>query len=61
MLDHLAEGQAAARIRAAVRSTLQAGDQVTADIRRQLTGSADGAVGTRAYGAAVASAVSALA
>ena len=61
MLDHLGEGQAAARIRAAVRSTLQAGDQVTADIRRQLTGSADGAVGTRAYGAAVASAVSALA
>ena len=60
MLDHLGEGQAAGRIRTAVRQVLSAGEQVTADIRRQLTGSTDGAVGTRAYGAAVASAVSAL-
>ena len=60
MLDHLGEGAAAANIRTAVREVLAAGKQVTADIRRSLTGSFDGAVGTRAYGAAVAEAVARL-
>ena len=60
MLDHLGEGTAATNIRTAVREVLSAGEQVTADIRRSLTGSFDGAVGTRAYGAAVAEAVARL-
>ena len=60
MLDHLGEGAAAANIRTAVREVLAAGKQVTADIRRSLTGSFDGAVGTRAYGAAVAETVARL-
>ena len=60
MLDHLGEGAAAANIRTAVREVLAAGKQVPADIRRSLTGSFDGAVGTRAYGAAVAEAVARL-
>lgn len=55
MLDHLGEYEAAARIRAAVGSVLAAGEQVTADVRRAQTGSAAGAVGTRAFADAVIS------
>ena len=61
MLDHLGENEAAHRIRTAVREVLSAGESVTADIKRALTGSTEGSVGTRAYGAAVASRVAELA
>ena len=53
MLDHLGETDAAERVRLAVRATLAEGTAVTADIRRALTGSAAGAVGTQAYAEAV--------
>ena len=53
MLDHLGEQAAASRIRAAVSATLDEGERVTADVRRALTGSAEGAVGTQAYADAV--------
>lgn len=53
MLDHLGEGTAAERIRTAVRSVLAAGEHVTGDVRRALTGSAEGAVGTQAFADAV--------
>ena len=53
MLDHLGEQAAAERIRAAVRATLAEGATVTGDVRRALTGSTDGAVGTQAYADAV--------
>ncbi len=60
MLDHLGEKTAADNVRTAVRETLAAGEQVTADIKRALTGSAVGAVGTHAYGEAVAARVAEL-
>ena len=53
MLDHLGEQAAAECIRAAVRATLAEGKTVTGDVRRALTGSTDGAVGTQAYADAV--------
>ena len=53
MLDHLGEQAAAERIRAAVRDTLAEGQTVTGDVRRALTGSTEGAVGTQAYADAV--------
>lgn len=53
MLDHLGETDAAERVRAAVTATLAEGEQVTADVRRALTGSAEGAVGTQAFADAV--------
>ena len=53
MLEHLGEQEAAARIRDAVRVTLAAGEQVTGDVRRSQTGSAEGAVGTQAFADAV--------
>lgn len=53
MLEHLGEAEAAEQIRAAVRATLAEGAVVTADVRRALTGSAEGAAGTRAYADAV--------
>lgn len=53
MLDHLEEHEAAARIRVAVKETLRDGTQVTADVRRALTGDVAGAVGTQAYADAV--------
>ena len=53
LLDHLGEQGAAERIRAAVRATLAEGEQVTGDVKRALTGSAEGAVGTQAYADAV--------
>ena len=52
-LDHLDEHEAARRIRDAVSATLSEGEQVTADVRRSLTGSTEGAVGTQAYADAV--------
>lgn len=53
MLDHLGENAAATAIRDAVRATLAEGTQVTGDVRRALTGSAEGAVGTQEYADAV--------
>lgn len=53
MFDHLGEQRAAERIRAAVRTTLAEGTQVTGDVKRALTGSAEGACGTQAYADAV--------
>ena len=61
MLDHLGETGAANKVRQAVRETLAAGEQVTADIKKSLTGSAEGCVGTKAYAAAVAARVAELA
>ncbi len=61
MLDHLGETGAANKVRQAVRETLAAGEQVTADIKKSLTGSAEGCVGTKAYAAAVAARVAQLA
>lgn len=53
MLDHLGENAAAASIRDAVRATLEEGSRVTGDVRRALTGSVEGAVGTQEYADAV--------
>lgn len=53
MLDHLGENAAAASIRDAVRATLAEGSRVTGDVRRALTGSVEGAVGTQEYADAV--------
>lgn len=53
MLDHVGEHETARRIRDAVRSTLVEGERVTGDVRRAITGSAQGAVGTQAYADAV--------
>ena len=49
MLRHLGETDAADRILAAVRTVIGAGEKVTYDIRRSVTGSAAGSVGTQAY------------
>lgn len=49
MLKHLGETAAADRILAAVRAVIGEGEKVTYDIKRSVTGSADGAVGTQAY------------
>jgi isocitrate dehydrogenase (NAD+) len=49
MLRHLGETSAAGRILAAVRGVIGAGETVTYDIRRSVTGSTEGAVGTQAY------------
>lgn len=53
MLDHLGENSAADRIRAAVRATLAEGARVTGDVKRALTGSAEGAASTDEYASAV--------
>ena len=60
MLDHLGEGAAAGRIRTAAREVLAEGTCVTADIKRALSGSTEGCVGTQAYGKAVAARVAEL-
>lgn len=57
LLDYLGEDEAAARIRAAVRATLAAGQTVTGDVKRALTGSTEGAVGTQAFADAVIAAL----
>jgi len=49
MLKHLGEHDAAARILAAVRTVIGEGERVTYDIKRSVTGSTNGAVGTQAY------------
>ena len=49
MLKHLGETDAADRILAAVRAVIGEGEKVTYDIKRSVTGSTDGAVGTQAY------------
>jgi isocitrate dehydrogenase (NAD+) len=49
MLRHLGEVEAADRILAAVRSVIGAGQKVTYDIKRSVTGSTTGSVGTQAY------------
>ena len=57
MLTHLGETRAADRIVAAVRAVIGEGKSVTYDIRRSVTGSTDGAVGTQAYADAVIAAM----
>jgi isocitrate dehydrogenase (NAD+) len=49
MLRHLGETDAAERVLSAVRTVIGRGEKVTYDIRRSVTGSTDGAVGTQAY------------
>jgi len=49
MLKHLCEIDAAARILAAVRTVIGEGTHVTYDIKRSVTGSTEGSVGTQAY------------
>jgi isocitrate dehydrogenase (NAD+) len=49
MLRHLGEIDAADRILAAIRTVIGAGDKVTYDIKRSVTGSTNGSVGTQAY------------
>ncbi|MEA5076124.1 MAG: isocitrate/isopropylmalate dehydrogenase family protein [Coriobacteriia bacterium] len=49
MLNHLGERDAADRVLAAVRAVIGEGDKVTYDIKRSVTGSTDGCVGTQAY------------
>lgn len=53
MLEHLGEHEAAERIRVAVRKTLSCGEKVTGDVARALTGSIEGAVGTKEFADAV--------
>ena len=53
MLNHLGERKAADRIVDAVRMVLKQGTHVTYDIRRTITGSTEGSVGTDAYADAV--------
>jgi isocitrate dehydrogenase (NAD+) len=49
MLHHLGEHEAGARVFEAVKKTLGEGTHVTYDIKRTITGSIDGCVGTSAY------------
>ncbi len=49
MLKHLGERDAADRVLNAVRTVIGEGDKVTYDIKRSVTGSTDGCVGTQAY------------
>ena len=49
MLNHLGERDAAARVLAAVRAVIGEGERVTYDIKRSVTGSTAGSVGTQAY------------
>jgi isocitrate dehydrogenase (NAD+) len=53
MLNHLGERDAASRILAAVRAVIGEGEKVTYDIKRSVTGSTAGSVGTQAYADAV--------
>mgnify|MGYP000101547598 FL=1 len=53
MLNHLGERDAADRVLNAVRTVIGEGDKVTYDIKRSVTGSTDGCVGTQAYADAV--------
>jgi isocitrate dehydrogenase (NAD+) len=49
MLRHLGEADAADRILGAVRAVIGAGEKVTYDVKRSVTGSTAGSVGTQAY------------
>jgi isocitrate dehydrogenase (NAD+) len=49
MLNHLGEREAARRILDAVRVVIGEGEKVTYDIKRSVTGSTEGCVGTQAY------------
>lgn len=49
MLNHLGEHDAADRVLAAVRAVIGEGEKVTYDIKRSVTGSTDGCVGTQAF------------
>ena len=49
MLNHLGERETGDRILAAVRAVIGEGDRVTYDIKRSVTGSTEGCVGTQAY------------
>lgn len=49
MLNHLGEREAARRILDAVRIVIGEGEKVTYDIKRSVTGSTEGCVGTQAY------------
>jgi isocitrate dehydrogenase (NAD+) len=49
MLNHLGERDAGDRILSAVRTVIGEGEKVTYDIKRSVTGSTEGAVGTQAY------------
>ena len=49
MLKHLGEEDASRRILTAVRTVIGEGKDVTYDIKRSVTGSTDGSVGTQAY------------
>ncbi len=53
MLNHLGERDAAERVLAAVRAVIGEGDKVTYDIKRSVTGSTAGCVGTQAYADAI--------
>jgi isocitrate dehydrogenase (NAD+) len=49
MLKHLGEIEASERVLHAVRTVIGRGEKVTYDIKRSVTGSTDGCVGTQAY------------
>ena len=53
MLRHIGEDAAAEQVLGAVRAVLAEGASVTYDIKRTLTGSTDGSVGTAEYGDAI--------
>ncbi|MCL2889630.1 MAG: isocitrate/isopropylmalate family dehydrogenase, partial [Eggerthellaceae bacterium] len=53
MLQHLGEDEAAAKVLAAIKAVLAEGRQVTYDIKRTLTGSTEGSVGTAEYADAI--------
>jgi len=57
MLKHLGETEASDRVLAAVREVIGKGENVTYDVRRSVTGSTDGAVGTQAYADALIAAL----
>jgi isocitrate dehydrogenase (NAD+) len=60
MLQHIGEDEAASHLLSAVRAVLAEGLHVTYDIKRTLTGSTAGCVGTKAYAAALISKLSQL-
>ncbi|MCX8006946.1 MAG: isocitrate/isopropylmalate dehydrogenase family protein [Coriobacteriia bacterium] len=53
MLNHIGEREAADKVLAGVKRVLSEGAQVTYDVKRTLTGSVDGCVGTQAYADAI--------
>lgn len=53
MLNHIGEREAAEKILTGVKRVLAEGRSVTYDVKRALTGSAEGSVGTQAYADAI--------